>query len=497
VANDDDLAVFVQQDLLTVLSFSDEYALIIRGAVSLDMFQDDNKVIATGIYKYIDQYKESPKDHLPDLFEDILLNTKDDRSRRRARTIKRLIDAIQEHQEGVNIKYTMDRLDRFIRHQEIRKATLTVLDEFKDGKLTDEGIVRAEEIFSDALRKKSTVFNPGIALGDSEKSLAFLHEEEQDIFRTGIPELDDEDLGPKRGALHLFVGLPKHGKTWWLIHLGKEAFLHGHKVLHISLEMGEDQISRRYHQSIYHIARRRTVKELQRTKLVFGATSGEFKRYRMESFTPRHTLDDKDIYKYLLDKHRRSRKKLDNVRVKAFPTGQLTMVELEAYLNTLELQEGFIPDLLLIDYPQLMKLGAPQFQRLELGKIVQNLRGLAVERNMAVAAVSQSSRKGINSESSQDGNSLITMEHIAEDFSQVMTVDVMLTFNQTRAEKGVNLARIYVAAARDQESDFVVQITPQYNTGQFCGHSYRMRGNSFKTLQEFLKGSSDSEEDDE
>lgn len=487
------LSVFLQQNLLVLLTYYEQQAKIIRGIVSLELFDHDYRKIATSIYAFIDQHNTVPKDHLPELFEATLADRVDRKSEERARFLEAILYEIHDNQKKVNIPYTMDRLEKFIRHQEIKKAILDVADVVDEGEVSDTNIQKAEEIFTNALKRRSQLFDPGLSLGDPKRALAFLDDQDTEGFRTGIQVLDKAEIVPRRQTLFLFVGLPKQGKTWFLINVGKAALIDGHKVLHVSLEMSENQISRRYHQVLYAIAQKKD--EIKRTRLI-GVQKGELRDIKQEPFTPKHAFTDGDIYKYLSAKRRRIEKRLERVRIKSFPTGQLTLRGLEAYLDLMESQQNFVPDVLLIDYPRLMKISVKD-HRLELGEIIKGTRGLAVERNMAVVAVSQSNRSGMKV-GSRNNLPVLTLEHLAEDFSQAATADVVITYNQTLPERALKLARIFVAAARDREDLWTLLMSQNYDLGQFCWRSVRMGDDAQSMLLERLQGndSDDSDEDD-
>lgn len=478
---------------MALLSYSDEHARIIRGAVDLELFEGHYKTIAGRIYDHLDKHKTAPKDHLRELFEKELLKTKDDKAKRTAGLYRELLQAIRNSYKDVNAGYVMNRLEKFIRHQQIKKATLEVAEVMQKGAVDDDTIGRAEAIFTGAMRRKLGIFDPGTFLGNTPRALRFLDDQEQDVFRLGVDELDKANLGPKRKTLLLFIGLPKHGKTWFLVNLGKEALIDGYKVCHISLEMSEERISKRYHQALFAIAQHRPEKDFSKTKIVLSAEDGSLRRLKEARFSPKHAYDDKGIYKYLVRRRRKIEKRLDRILIKDFPTGQLTLRQLETYLDNMELYHSFVPDLLLVDYPQLMQLPLDNY-RLALGKITQGIRGLAVERNLAAVVVSQSGRKALRS-GGERKMKVISAEHIAEDFSQIMTADTVLTYNQTNAERDLGLARIHVADARDEEARFTVLISQHYPTGQFALRSVRMNEEASKLLKERLGHGDDEDKD--
>src|SRR5690606_25404519 len=73
----------------------------------------------------------------------------------------------------------------------------------------------------------------------------------------GIPDLDRRNIGPVLGQLLVFIAVKGGGKSWFLVHCGKRGLLHGAKVLHVTLEMPEDQVAERYMQSLFSVTKRR------------------------------------------------------------------------------------------------------------------------------------------------------------------------------------------------------------------------------------------------
>jgi hypothetical protein len=152
--------------------------------------------------------------------------------------------------------------------------------------------------------------------------------------------------------------------------------------------------------------------------------------------------------------------------IKQFPTGSLTTAGLNAYLDYLARNENFKPDLLIIDYVNLMALDRKNI-RTEVGRATIELRGIGVARNIAVATVTQGNRESANSKT-------VSKTQVAEDWSMIGTVDTFLTYSQTPAERKINMARIFVDAARNQRDGFIVLIAQSYESGQFCIDSVYM-----------------------
>jgi replicative DNA helicase len=350
----------------------------------------------------------------------------------------------------------------------------------------DESIDQMEGILNQATRDRVETFDPGIKLGDKKRAInSLLRDDSEDVFPTGIKELDQYNLGPKRKTLHILVGLKKVGKTRWLVQLAQHAAMQDAKVLHVSLEMDEERMLKRYYQSFFAIAQHRT--EIRRSKFKKDEF-GRLTRVAYKKAKVRLALDDKRIRKELGKRIDRFGRRLNNIIIKSFPTRQLTFNQLVAYIDRLEIQEQFVPDLLIVDYPKLMRIDMNNF-RLALGALLEDLRGLGVERNMAVATVAQSHRVG----KGQVGK--IDTSDIGEDFSQTQTLDVGLVYRQTKMEAKLGLARIYVDDARDVSSGWEVLIAQNYSMGQFCVDSIRMRDNYMDLISK--KAGLDNEEGEE
>jgi hypothetical protein len=63
---------------------------------------------------------------------------------------------------------------------------------------------------------------------------------------------------------------------------------------------------------------------------------------------------------------------------------------------------------------------------------------------------------------------VISLKHLAEDYSKAATADIVLAYCQTQQELELNLARIFVAKARDEARGQIFLISQAYNIGQFC-----------------------------
>ena len=197
---------------------------------------------------------------------------------------------------------------------------------------TEESLGEAEALMAKAQTVNLSVFDPGIRLSD-KKALAFLDMQES-AFPTGIPELDKRAFGPTRKELWHFIANTKSGKSWMLIQLAKMAALHRLRICHISLEMSKERCAQRYYQSLFAISKRKeTFRNTKFKKDKLGRITG----YDDVRVQPSLSFDDPNIRKKLERRLIKYRDRLlENIVIRDFPTGSLTVRQLEAYLDNLE-----------------------------------------------------------------------------------------------------------------------------------------------------------------
>lgn len=441
-----------QENILCLLTYNEDYFKFIRNVVDVKYFESFYKDIAKKVYTFIDNYDQPPKDHIFDLFEDEL-----DAGNEKAKILKDTLIFIHDtvNEDGINVKYTIDSLRNFVRRQQLKSAILNAAEVIqKEG---ENNLIEAETILNKEISKRNELFDPGITPLDFKNSLCFLNEDESVYFTTGIKELDHKRVCPLRGGLSLFVGPPNSGKTTYLINLAKHNVLQAQKVLYISLEMSEAEIMEKFFSSMFAIPKYKNPEEISELKF---DSLGRFTDLDLVEVIPDLYYDDPEIEKKIKDKSIKFGSRLKNLIVKRFPNNGLSIQQLNAYLDNLE-QYGFIPDLVVVDYVDIMGVGNINNYRLALGRLYEDLRGVAVERNIAIASASQSNRESKNKK-------IIKETELAEDWSKAGTVDNIITYSQTDQEHDLGLARLYVAKSRKSNVGDIILISQRYSTGSFC-----------------------------
>jgi hypothetical protein len=441
------LSKFSQENVLTLLCFDETNCLLVRNAVTKDLFDHPYKEVAEKAIDYIDRYHIPPKDHIADELEVLLASEQGDQYRE-------LLKSIYKANENLNSQYVIDNLLAFIRDRKFENALYDAAALQTKGKIDE-----AEEVIQKALNFRLTLFDPGIKLTD----LSFLAKnlEEENIYSTGIHVLDEAKVGPANKQLYVFLGVKSCGKSWHVIQMSKVNMLLNKKIAHITLEISKELAQQRYIQNFLAFTKWQT----QMIKSPFFVrTEGHVTRVDQKLVFDRPSLEDADVIDRIQAEWQKFGPMLENnLRIKEFFTGELTMSQLRGYLDNLERTENFIPDILILDQASHMKLNRSSADdlRISMGGLFVNLRGLAVERNLAVVTNHHINRVGAKAK-------FTTGEHVSEDFSILATADTGVVYNQRPMEKKHKLARLWIDRGRSQKSGFMVLLAQNYDLGQFC-----------------------------
>lgn len=473
-------ALSLQEDLLTLLCYDDTHGKSVSLTVSADLFEGDYHIIAVKAIDFWKQYNVAPKQHIADLLSHIL----EDKQDRRGQTFRRILVQMVEIKDQINVEFALRSMHIHVQVQKFKGVILQVAEQLDAQGIN--GFENSKLVVRNFLRESTSSQDAGLRLNDIDKMLAYL-ENSQHEFKTGIKELDNASIVPMRGKLFLAIASTGRGKTWFLIQLGKQAFLQRKKVLHISLEIEAEEVLQRYHQALFGASKKDDLNKISTLKF---DRKGNLEQVINQTIDVPFTFRSQAIREELRTRMDHFGSRASNFIIKRFPMRSLTLEQYEAYLEYLESVEDFIPDLVLLDYPGIMKADLKDF-RISLGRLVENLRGVAQRRNHALAAVHQGSKISADAD-------LVKATHVAEDWSIIGTCDFVITYSQTAAERVRGLARLFVDKARSEQDKFGILVTQSYKTGQFCLESWRL-DDSYARIMESMAAAhaADSEADDD
>jgi len=209
--------------------------------------------------------------------------------------------------------------------------------------------------------------------------------------------------GLGQGDLGMIAGGPGGGKSWALVALGAQAVKMGYTVVHYTLELSEKYVGRRYDACFTEIP------------------VGEI------------TLHKDEV-----------QKKIEELRgglyIREYPAGQATVNTIHAHLEKC-MQQNIEPDLIIIDYADLLTSKASKEKRDKLDDIYTNLRGLATEMKLPIWTASQVNRSGARED-------IIQGDRMAESYSKMMITDFAMSLSRNAEDKENGTGRWHVMKNR-------------------------------------------------
>tara|TARA_Y100000310_G_scaffold340707_2_gene437451 strand:+ start:1010 stop:2296 length:1287 start_codon:yes stop_codon:yes gene_type:complete len=244
-------------------------------------------------------------------------------------------------------------------------------------------------------------------------------------FRTPFESLNEAlDGGLASKELSMVVAPPGVGKSLFLANQAARSVIDGKNVVYVSLEMSEDRIAQRL-DSIFTRFRQEEL----------GSNVGEVES-RLKVIQQQGS-------------------KVGKLRIKEFPTKRLTVAGLRAYLNQLRNYHDFVPDVVVIDYLELLLADAsmPEYQAQE--RTAQELRGFATEYDCLVWTATQTNREGKKVD-------VITDAELADSYGKIRVCDLVFSINQSEAEFDRGEARLFIMKSRNGKARFIIPISIDY-----------------------------------
>jgi len=321
----------------------------------------------------------------------------------------------------------LDTVEEFARQramdQAVRKAMVI---------LNEEGeIAEVEELVKNALLVNRNVDVGQEYFEDVHARLLRSYQENNEnkigtVFTTHDRHLEG---GLAAKELAIVVAPPGVGKSLYLVNQGAHAIYEGKNVLYVSLEMSQDKIAGRFDSVLTEIR------------------NADLKK-------PHAQLKLKDRL------HEVKEKTNGRLLIKEFPTGASNVNQLRALLVQLRLHKNFVPDLIIVDYLELLRPNRiidSEYQAQQ--RIAEELRGLGVEHNCLIWTASQTNRQArkVN---------IITDAELGDSYGKIRPADWVISLNQTQEEYDEGSMRVFVIKARDSKQHYLINVSIDYSTLQ-------------------------------
>lgn len=236
------------------------------------------------------------------------------------------------------------------------------------------------------------------------------------------------DGGLRAGEIGVIVAGPKVGKTMGLIHMAKAAIVRGYYVVFYSFEIYPERLEARFDATFSGI----------KTKELLDSPEAVRKRVR-----EMRNLAGGDLL------------------IQYQNAGEMTVGMLDAHLKRLRVEKDFQPDLICIDYADLLK---PTRHRkdewVELKDIYTEIRNLARTHDAPLWTASQVNRSGYEDD-------FLDITKIAGAWSKVGIADLVVTFQRDKEAVGSNILTGYIGANRNDETGHIFRFNTDFSRATF------------------------------
>lgn len=399
-----------EEIILSALTKDIDYAKKVLPHLKTEFFSDRNEQVT---YKLIDEfftkYQKLPTrdilllsiENVKDIAESDFPDTKT--------VIKEAFDSKYEYDR----QWLLDETEKFCKDKAVYNAIMrAVLIINGEDKKTGEGAIPG--MLQDAL---SITFDKKLGhdyFEDAAARYEFYHSVESKIPFT-IDLLNKvTNGGVNRKSLNLFISPPKGGKSLSMCSLASDYLRAGLNVAYITLELAEERVAERIDANMFNVA--------------------------MSSI---HTLEE-DVF---TNKIALLRSKTNGrLKIKEYATKTASHTNFKVWLDDLKTKEGFIPDVLFVDY-----LGICASSKYKNSSTVnsyayqqsvsEELRALAFEYNMAVWSAVQTNRSGFNT-------SDFDIDSIADSTGPIQTCDFAIAVINTPELQELQQALLKQLASR-------------------------------------------------
>ena len=359
--------------------------------VSPDYFDNDaSKWIIKNTLTYFDKYKTIPTMEVFKVEVDKIKNEV------QGVAVKELLKEAYKSSKSNDLKFIKSTFLDFCKNQTLKNALMKSVDLLELGDYDD-----IRNLIDKAL-KAGVERNIGHEYIQEVEDR--YREEARHTIETPWPLINKLLCGGLgQGDLGLIVGGPGGGKSWSLVALGAQAVKLGYTVIHYTLELSEKYVGKRY--DAY--------------------------------FTEIPVSDVGDAKEDVKDRLSTLR---GGLYIREYPAGQATVNTIHAHIEKC-IQQNIEPDLIILDYADLLNSKSSREKRDKLDDIYTGLRGLATEMKLPIWTASQANRTGAREE-------IIQGDRVAESYSKMMITDFAMSLSRSAEDKENGTGRWHVMKNR-------------------------------------------------
>jgi len=330
-----------------------------------------------------------------------------------------LVEYIDNEKDDLDEVWLLEQTENFCKDKAVYNAIMESIH-IIDGKSSTSQTENAiPDILSDAL---SVSFDTHIGhdyIEDADDRYKFYHRVEEKVpFDISLLNTITNGGTPTK-TLNIIMAGTGVGKSLFMCHHASSCLSQGLNVLYITCEMAEERIAERIDANLMDI------------------TMDELKELPEDSYTKKiNKIQNQNNGKLI---------------VKEYPTATASTNHFRHLLDELNIKRKFKPDIIFVDYLNIcassrMKMGSSINSYTYIKAIAEELRGLAVERNVPIWSATQVNRSGYTS-------SDFGLEDTSESFGLPATADFMMALIGT--EELDELGQIMVKQLKNRYNDAI------------------------------------------
>ena len=383
-----------QTKVLGLLLTDRKFLVDVSDSVTDEYFENTaRKWIVNRLQKYFDEFHTTPT------MEALQIEVKkEDNDVLKIAVIEELKEAYKMADQSIDKEYIEQEFSKFCQNQQMKKAIMTSVDLLNDGDyesirtLISKAIVTAQEknIGHDFALDVEARYRP----------------DDRRVIPTPWPQINSITQGGYgKGDLVIFFGGPGSGKSWAAISMALEAARLGGNVVYYTLELGEGYVGQRFDANLTQIP----VDQL-----------------------PMHRIKIEESTSGLAGK----------LIIKEYPPKRASLDDIERHLDQMWTQHNFKPDVIFIDYLDLLRNRRARNERKDdLDDIYTDAKGLAKELGIPIVSPSQVNRSGA-------ADKVVEGDKAAGSYDKIMIGDIIISTSRLRKDKVDNTSRWHIIKNR-------------------------------------------------
>lgn len=382
-----------QIKVINALLKNNEFTSTIRDILDYNMFPNQaHQWIIKKIIEYFEKFNVIPT---IDFFS--VETKKIENEILKISIIEQLKDAYRTDNDDK--EYVQEEFLNFCRNQCVKKAIMNSIDLLQAG---DYDSIR--KLISDAVKAGE----PRDIGHEYEKDIEIRYRDD-DRHPIPFPWKVFNDItqgGCGQGDLIILFGSPKGGKSWVAVAMAVFAAMLGYNVVYYTLELSANYVGK-----------------------------------RMDSNLSKIPVDKVKFHRDEIDKLVAGLK--GKIIIKEYSPKRASLTTIENHLDKLESTNGFKPDMVFIDYLDLLKNRNSSRKEIrdDLDDIYTDARGVARDRKIPIISPSQVNRAGAKDE-------IIEGDKIAGSYSKYMIADILISLSRQRKDKIAGTGKFYFMGNR-------------------------------------------------